>query len=86
MNITLHSERILLIIPMIVLSCDNPEVPAVVDRNAVFNSFSTNGQTLPSVIHTGENLVRLEVNHNADITHLIPEFETPSGYWYMPME
>ena len=80
MNTTFLSGRILLISIFTMLSCDNQEISTTVDRNAVFNSFFTNGQTLPSVIHTGENLVRLEVKHDADITRLIPEFETPSGY------
>jgi hypothetical protein len=80
MKHTVLSARTLLMSLLILLSCDNQEPSVTVDRNAVFNSFSTNGQTLSSVIRRGENLVRLEVNQDVDVTRLIPEFETPSGY------
>lgn len=80
MNRKLLSARILLITPLIISSCDNQEISTTVDKNAVFNSFSTNGQTLPSFIHAADNEVTLEISHEADVTRLIPEFETPAGY------
>jgi hypothetical protein len=44
-----------------------------------FLSFSTNGQTLPAAIHSTQRQVRFEVDHDVDVTRLVPEFEVPDG-------
>lgn len=65
------------------VSCDTKEVDPVhpvVDPNALFLDFSTNGQTLPTFIHGTDRQVTLEVDHNIDITDLTPEFNIPDGY------
>ena len=69
---------IMLLLP--VLSCETSDVSHVTDAHAVFLSFSTNGQTLPASINSIGKQVRLEVDHDVDITRLIPEFEIPTGY------
>lgn len=80
MNTTLLSIRTLLIAPWLLFACDTDDAPVVVDEKAVFSSFSTNGQTLPTYINNSNNVVKLEVDHDVDITQLIPEFDIPSGY------
>jgi len=65
---------------LIILSCEPQDVSPLQDENAVFLSFSTNQQTLPSFISNLDKKVEIEVKHNADVTKLIPEFDTPEGY------
>lgn len=45
-----------------------------------FLSWSSSGQTLPAAIHTSEMEVRFEVDHDVDVTSLVPEFTVPEGY------
>jgi hypothetical protein len=70
----------LLAFSLVIISCETQDGLTAVDKNAKFLSFSTNAQTLPSSINSDKKLVRLEVAHGADITALIPEFNTPEGY------
>jgi len=65
---------------LIILSCETQDVSPVQDEDAMFLSFSTNQQTLPTSINKLNNEVVLEVEHNADVTRLIPEFDIPEGY------
>jgi hypothetical protein len=60
-----------------VLSCEKVEQDEI--AQAGFLSFSTNGQTLPAAINTLQQQVRFEVDHDVDITRLVPEFEVPDG-------
>jgi hypothetical protein len=64
---------------LFVLSCE-PDDVLLINNTAVFNHFSTNGQTLPSSIETSHKRVRLEVDHDVDVTRLVPEFDIPEGY------
>ncbi|MEX2234839.1 MAG: hypothetical protein WD824_21935 [Cyclobacteriaceae bacterium] len=67
-----------LIAVLFVLSCEPEEV--ALDNKAVFNTFSTNGQTLPASIDAWHKKVMLEVDHDVDFTKLVPEFDIPAGY------
>jgi len=60
-----------------VLSCEKDEQDEI--AQAGFLSFSTNGQTLPTAINTFQQQLRFEVDHDVDITRLVPEFEVPDG-------
>jgi len=57
------------------LSCNQDEI-----SNAGFLSFTTNGQTLPTAFNTSQKQVRFEIDHDVDITTLVPEFNVPEGY------
>jgi hypothetical protein len=74
--------RALFIPGFIILSCETQEhaTPPITDSRAVFHAFSANGQTLPTAINALKKQVRLEVNHNVDVTRLVPEFDIPDGY------
>jgi len=69
-----------LVMILILLSCETQDVAPVQDKNAIFLSFSTNQQTLPTSISNLNNEVKLEVANHADITQLIPKFDIPEGY------
>ncbi|MEX1241409.1 MAG: hypothetical protein WEB30_16935, partial [Cyclobacteriaceae bacterium] len=56
------------VIMLMVFSCDSPEVTP--GNEAVFRSFTTNGQTLPSSINASNKVVKLEVAHDVDVTRL----------------
>jgi hypothetical protein len=60
-----------------VFSCETQEVDP--NGNASFMAFSTNGQTLPSAIHTSTKKIRLEIDHDVDVNTLTPQFEIPEG-------
>jgi hypothetical protein len=45
-----------------------------------FITFTSTGQTLPTAIHNNEKQVKFEVDHNVDVTRLVPEFSVPQGY------
>jgi hypothetical protein len=64
---------------LMILSCEQHEISPP-DKNAVFMSFSTNGQTLPASIDKLNHQVKLEVGHDVDVTGLIPSFDIPAGY------
>jgi len=70
----------LMIFSLMVISCETQDDSPVVDKKAVFLSFSAAGQTLPASINTFDNLVSMEVDHDVDVTGLIPEFDIPAGY------
>ena len=57
---------------------DNLNQPA--DPQQGILSFSTNGQTLPAAIDINKQQVKFEVDHDIDLTRLVPEFEIPEGY------
>jgi len=66
---------------LLVFGCESADPdPDVVDKNAVFLTFSAKEQTLPTSINGRENIIRMEVGHDADITGLTPEFDIPAGY------
>jgi hypothetical protein len=65
---------------LIVLSCETNEITPEIFENAIFTQFSTNGQTLTTVINGTGNQVKLEVARDIDITHLVPSFDLPEGY------
>jgi len=73
-------SSVLLILSLVILSCETQDVSPVEDANAVFISFSTNGQTLPTSINDSNNQITLEVDHAVDVSKLIPEFDIPEGY------
>lgn len=70
----------LLLLFLIILSCETQDVSPAQDENALFLSFSTNQQTLPTSINSLNKVIEMEVKHNADVTKLIPEFVIPEGY------
>lgn len=45
-----------------------------------FRSFFADGQTLPAAINKNNRQVRFEVDHDVDVTRLVPEFDIPAGY------
>ena len=61
-----------------VLSCEKDEQDEI--AQAGFLSFRTNGQTLPAAINTLQQQVRFEVDHDVDVTRLVPEFDVTDGY------
>jgi hypothetical protein len=63
-----------------IFSCETTEVKPTVDDQALFLDFATNGQTLPTFIHTSDRTVAIEVDHDVDVTELTPTFEIPEGY------
>lgn len=63
---------------LVAFSCDNENVTP--DSNATFLSFVTNGQTLPAFIDRSAKRVRFEMDHDVDVTQLVPEFDLPDGY------
>ena len=65
---------------LIILSCETQDVSPDQNENAVFRSFSTNQQTLPTSISNTNHVIKLEVEHKTDITNLISEFDVPEGY------
>jgi hypothetical protein len=71
--------NILILSIALTLSCETQEVTPN-SGNASFNAFTTNGQTLSTAIHTNTKQVRLEVDHDVDVTALIPEFDIPEGH------
>lgn len=68
----------LLIAGLMILSCSPQEV--VPEPEAVFLNFSTNGQTLPAAINAAHKEVTLEVDHDVDLSSLVPEFDVGEGY------
>ena len=77
-----------LMISVMMLSCQRQDVldsaqdvlnPGP-NNQAAFLSFTTNGQTLSTFIHSANRQVRLEVGHGVDITRLVPEFKIPEGF------
>jgi len=79
-TILIFRVNILLLIVTLIISCENQEVAPGDDDNAVFLSFSSNRQTLPTSINGVDHRVVLEVDHDVDVTRLIPEFDIPDGY------
>lgn len=72
---------VLLFFSFLMVACENQEeLSPAVDENAAFLSFTTNGQTLPTIIRKGEHIVKLEVDHDIDLSSLTPSFEIPAGY------
>ncbi|MHC1702931.1 MAG: hypothetical protein AB9846_03385 [Tenuifilaceae bacterium] len=59
------------------LSCEKDE--QYVASKASFVSFIANGQTLPTAIKNSKHLVKFEVDHDVDVSQLVPEFEVPDG-------
>jgi hypothetical protein len=74
---------IAILIPFLLWSCQK-EDDGVPDQGSApsqgFLSFTTDGQTLPTAIHNDEKKVKFEVNHDVDVTHLVPRFTVPAGY------
>lgn len=64
-----------LFLAAIFVSCEKEEKIEISD--AAFTSFSTNGQTLPTAIHSSTREVRFEVDTNVDVRSLVPQFEIP---------
>lgn len=65
------------VIPVLALSsCQKEEQP---ETRIPFLSFSSTGQTLPSSIDRSSRQVEFEVDHDADVSSLIPEFVVPNG-------
>jgi hypothetical protein len=71
--------NILILSIALTLSCETQEVTPNTG-NASFSTFTTNGQTLSTAIHTNTKQVSLEVDHDVDVTALIPEFDIPEGH------
>ena len=65
---------------LFLLSCEIKEVTPEIFEDPVFTQFSTNGQTLATLINSTGNQVKLEVARDIDITRLIPSFDIPEGY------
>jgi len=72
-------RKVFILFLAFVFSCDSQEIAPVNDQ-ATFLEFTSNGQTLPAFIHTSTRKVRLEIDHDVDITTLTPEFELPEGF------
>jgi hypothetical protein len=68
----------LLCLPLLLLSCEKDDSEQI--AQGVFLSFSTNGQTLPTAIDTYHQQVKFEVDHDVDVTRLVPEFDVSDGY------
>lgn len=68
------------ILPFLLCACETREVDPANDSKAVFLSFTTNGQTLPTTINNKDNLVKFEVDRDVDVSKLTPSFEIPTGY------
>ncbi|HEX5112719.1 MAG TPA: hypothetical protein VFV79_07725 [Saprospiraceae bacterium] len=64
----------------ILFSCEKDAIEPIADPAALFLSFSSNEQTLPTAIHDVEKTVTLEVANDADLTKLVPVFEVIDGY------
>ncbi len=71
------SKIFFLCLLLALLSCEKDEQDEI--AQAGFLSFSTTGQTLPTAINTVQQQVRFEVDHNVDVTRLIPEFDVSDG-------
>jgi len=71
------SKIYFLCILLAVLSCKKDTQDEI--AQASFLSFSTNGQTLPAAINALQQQVRFEVDHDADVTRLVPEFDVTDG-------
>ncbi|MFI5173090.1 MAG: hypothetical protein ACHQFW_11910 [Chitinophagales bacterium] len=72
---------LILLMSLVIVSCETQDATPFIDENAVFQSFSTNGQTiLQTSINTNNKHVKIEVDHDVDVTSLIPEFDIPEGY------
>jgi hypothetical protein len=71
--------RIILVLclPVLLISCEKDEPDQI--ARAGFISFSTHGQTLPAAINTDQRQVRFEVDHDVDVTRLVPEFDVADG-------
>jgi hypothetical protein len=67
-----------LLLPVLLLSCEKQADEQKAEGG--FLSFSTNGQTLPAAINNSNLQVRFEVDHDVDVTRLIPKFDVPEGY------
>jgi hypothetical protein len=68
--------KLLCIALSLALACGEEESQPVAG-NAAFEVFSASGQTiLPTSIDKVNRKVRLEVDHDADVTALVPDFET----------
>jgi hypothetical protein len=60
------------------LSCEKDESEQIAQGG--FLSFSTDGQTLTTAIDRSQRLVKFEVDHDVDVTRLVPEFDVTDGY------
>lgn len=68
------------LITLLALSCKREAAPAIESAGKMdILSFTTNGQTLSTFIHPTTKQVRLEVGHDVDIKHLVPNFRIPDG-------
>ena len=67
-----------LCLPLLLISCQKDESEQFAREG--FISFSTKGQTLPAAIDNNHQLVKFEVDHDVDVTCLVPEFVVPDGY------
>jgi hypothetical protein len=68
----------LLCLTVLLISCEKVEQVLVLDEG--FLSFSTSGQTILSAsIDNNLKQVRFEVEPDADVTKLVPQFEVPAG-------
>jgi hypothetical protein len=67
-----------LMVSLVAFSCSKETIEPVV--NGKFLSFETSGQTLPTTINVEENKIKFEVDHDVDLTTLVPEFNLPEGY------
>ncbi len=69
---------------ILLLACHSESVsPNGITGNnpgALFLTFSTNAQTLPTSVTSTSNQVKLEVDHGTDVTKLTPQFTIPAGY------
>jgi hypothetical protein len=63
---------------IILISCEK-EVPEEIAQGS-FISFSANGQTLSTAIDKSQKQLEFEVDHDVDVTRLVPEFDIPAGY------
>lgn len=60
------------------IACQKEE-PSVDDVQIPFLNFASNGQTLPADINPVMREVEFEVDHDVDMTSLVPEFGVPEG-------
>ena len=80
MKTKLISKIYLICLPFLLFSCEKNDLNQVVAPEQGFLSFSTNGQTLPTAIHSSQKQVRFEVDYDVDVTKLVPDFTVPQGY------
>jgi hypothetical protein len=78
MKTKLISKICFIFLPLMLLSCEKDEPGQIAGEG--FLSFSTNGQTLTTVIDNSKRYVKFEIDHDVDVTRLVPKFDVPDGY------